>query len=275
MMSTNKLPAFSTTLVDVGGYRLAITCAGMGSPTVVLDAGMGDTSEVWHQMQEAVSQFTRVCSYDRAGRGQSDLGPRPRTSQTIISELHTLLTSAYILGPYILVGHSFGGLNMRLYVSQYPEEVAGLVLVDSANPDLDPVALLPPEAPEENQGIRQVRRILKQERQEIGNPEGIDPVESTTQIRSVTSLGTLPLVVLTHTPDCWIDMLVTEFPGFPRELAIRLEQAWQEQQYQLLQLSSRSQQIIAPHSGHYIHLEEPELVVNAIRSMVELARQGK
>ena len=273
-MSADELPAFPTTLVDVGGYRLAVARAGIGSPTVVLDAGMGDTSEIWHQVQEAVSQFTRVCSYDRAGRGQSDPGPKPRTSQTIISELHTLLKCAHIPGPYVLVGHSFGGLNMQLYASQYPEEVVGLVLVDSVSPDLDLVASLLPETPEENQGIRQVRHILQQERQEIGNPEGIDPVESATQVRSVASLGKLPLVVLTHTPECWIDMLVTEFPGFPRELAIRLEQAWQERQHQLLLLSSRSQQIIAPHSGHYIHQEEPELVVNVIRSVVEQARQS-
>jgi pimeloyl-ACP methyl ester carboxylesterase len=130
---------------------------------------------------------------------------------------------------------------MRLYASQYPEEVVGLVLVDPANPDLDLVALLPPEAPGENQGIRQVRHVLKQERQVIGNPEGIDPVESAAQVRSIASLGILPLVVLTHTPDCWIDMLVTEFPGFPQELAIRLERAWQEQQRQLSLLSSCSQ----------------------------------
>jgi pimeloyl-ACP methyl ester carboxylesterase len=274
-MSTDGSPVFPTTLIDVGGSRLAIACVGSGSPTVVLDAGMGDTSEVWHQVQGAVSQFTRVCSYDRAGRGQSDPGKRPRTSQTIISELHTLLTCARIPGPYVLVGHSFGGFNARLYASQYPEEVVGLVLVDSANPHLDLVALLPAEAPEENQGVRQARLVLTQETQGTDNPEGIDPVESAAQVRSVASLGALPLVVLTHTSDRWIDMLVKAFPGFPRELATRLEQAWQEQQRQLLPLSSRSQQMIAAHSGHDIHLEEPELVVNAIRSVVELARRGE
>jgi pimeloyl-ACP methyl ester carboxylesterase len=272
-MSTEGSSAFPTTLVDLGGYRLAISCVGTGSPTVILDAGMGDTSEVWHQVQEAVSKFTHVCSYDRAGRGQSDPGPRPRTSQTIVTELHTLLTRARIPGSYVLVGHSFGGFNARLYASQYSDEVVGLVLVDSAHPDLDLVALLPPESPDESQGVRQARQVLKQETQETGNPEGIDPAASAAQVRSIASLGALPLVVLTHTSDSWIEMLVTGFPGFPRELATRLEQTWQEQQRQLLPLSSHSRQMVAQHSGHYIHLEEPELVVNAIRSVVELARR--
>ncbi len=272
-MSRDESPAFPTTLVDVGGYRLAITCMGTGSPTVVLDAGMGDASEVWHQVQKAVSQFTQVCSYDRAGQGQSDPGPKPRTSQTITSELHSLLTHAHIPGPYVLVGHSFGGFNVRLFASRYPDEVVGLVLVDSAHPDLDLVALLPAEFPEENQGVRQVRLTLKQETQQTDNPEGIDPAASAAQVRSITSLGTLPLVVLTHSSERWIDMLVTAFPGFPRELAVRLEHAWQEQQHQLLPLSSQSRQMVAQQSGHYIHLEEPELVVNAIRSVVELVRR--
>lgn len=274
-MCTDESPALPTTLIDVGGYRLTITCVGSGSPTVVLDAGMGDTSEIWYKVQKEVSKFTRVCSYDRAGQGQSDPGKEPRTSQTIITELHILLTRAQIPGPYILVGHSFGGVNARLYASQYPDEVVGLVLVDSANPDLDLMALLPPVAVDENAGVRGVRAVLQRETRETGDPEGIDPVASAAQVRSVASLGALPLVILTHTSQQWIEMLTTNFPGVPLALATRLEHAWQEFQQRLLHLSSRSQQMIAQHSGHYIHLEEPELVVHAIRSVIELSQQGK
>lgn len=272
-MHTQESSPFPKNLVDVGGYRLAVFSAGRENPTVVLDAGMGDTSEVWHDVQEAVCQFTCVCSYDRAGCGQSDAGPLPRTSQTIVNELHTLLTRASLPGPYILVGHSFGGFNARLYASQHPDDVVGIVLVDSADPALDFVALLPPEVPDENRGIREVRAVLRQETQEIGNPEGIDPVASAALVRSVSSLGTLPLLVLTHTSEVWIEMLMTGFPGFPRELATSLEQAWQEGQRHLLSLSSQSAQMVARHSGHYIHHEEPELVVDAIRHMVHLARK--
>jgi pimeloyl-ACP methyl ester carboxylesterase len=187
--------------------------------------------------------------------------------------LHTLLTQVDLPGPYVLVGHSFGGFNARLYANQYPDDVVGIVLVDSAHPDLDLVALLPPEASDENEGIRKVRAVLRQEAQEMGNPEGIDPVASTAQVRSISSLGALPLVVLTHTSEIWIEMVITGFPRFPRELATRLEQAWQEGQRHLLPLSSQSVQMVAQHSGHYIHHEEPELVVHAIRHVVDLARK--
>src|SRR6185437_1161890 len=102
-------------LVDVGGYKLHINCTGTGNPTVILDAGLGGTSLDWSKIQPAVTHFTRVCSYDRAGYGWSESGPGLRTSQQIVKELHLLLAHAQINGPYVLVGHSAGGLNMRLY----------------------------------------------------------------------------------------------------------------------------------------------------------------
>ncbi len=127
-------------LVDVGGFRLHIHCTGSGGPTVILDAGNGGSSLDWSLVQPGVATFTRVCSYDRAGYGWSDSGPTPRTSERIVRELHTLLVNAGVPGPYVLVGHSFGGLNMRLYTYTYPQDVAGLVLVDSSHEN-DPTAL--------------------------------------------------------------------------------------------------------------------------------------
>src|SRR5438445_4750230 len=120
-------------LVDIGGYRLHINCTGTGSPTVILDAGLGGTSLDWSKVQPAVARFTRVCSYDRAGYGWSETEPGPRTSQQMVTELHLLLAHAQINGPYLLVGHSLGGLNMRLYAYHYPGEVAGMVLLDSTS----------------------------------------------------------------------------------------------------------------------------------------------
>jgi pimeloyl-ACP methyl ester carboxylesterase len=119
-------------MVDVGGHSLHINCVGQGSPTVVLDAGSGEMSAHWVGVQRGVSGTTRVCSYDRAGMGWSESGPEPRDAERITGELHTLLSKAGIEGPYVLVGHSFGGMYMQTYAARYPDEVAGVVLVDSS-----------------------------------------------------------------------------------------------------------------------------------------------
>jgi pimeloyl-ACP methyl ester carboxylesterase len=122
-------------LVDIGGYRLHIHVTGKGDPTVVLIAGAGDFSFDWSLVQPGVARFTRVCSYDRAGSAWSDLGPTPRTMKQEAYELHLLLQKAGLRGPFILVGHSQGGLIARVYADQYPEEVAGMVLADSTHED--------------------------------------------------------------------------------------------------------------------------------------------
>jgi len=118
-------------LVDVGGYKLHINCTGQGSPTVILEAGMGNYSLFWAYVQPEVAKYTRVCSYDRAGYGWSEPSPRPRTAIVEVEELHTLLVNANIQGPYVLVGHSLGGMLVRVYANNYPDEVVGMILVDS------------------------------------------------------------------------------------------------------------------------------------------------
>jgi alpha-beta hydrolase superfamily lysophospholipase len=115
-------------MVDVGGYRLHINCTGTGSPTVVLDAGLGDWSLGWSAVQGEVAKTTHVCTYDRAGVGYSEAGPLPRNAEQFATELHTLLKQANIPGPYVMVGHSLGGLPVRVFVHDYPTEVAGVVL---------------------------------------------------------------------------------------------------------------------------------------------------
>jgi pimeloyl-ACP methyl ester carboxylesterase len=124
-------------LVDVGGYKLHIYCIGEGSPTVILDAAADMMSSDWAWIQPEIAKHTRVCSYDRAGMGWSDSNPQPRDAKHVTFELHTLLTKAGISGPYVMVGHSAAGLYARIYASEYPKEVVGMVLVDPGHPDMD------------------------------------------------------------------------------------------------------------------------------------------
>jgi pimeloyl-ACP methyl ester carboxylesterase len=122
-------------LLDVGGYKMHAYCTGTGSPTVVLDSASLDTVSAWHWVQTAITGATRVCAYDRPGLGWSDLGPEPRDAKQNAKQLHTLLDVSDVEGPYVLVGHSFGGLYVRSYSAQYPDEVAGIVLVEGTHPD--------------------------------------------------------------------------------------------------------------------------------------------
>lgn len=124
-------------LVDIGGRQLAFNDAGAGSPTVILEAGLGGTRDTWDWVVDAIATFARVVSYDRAGRGASDPAPTPRTSRDMVSDLRALLGTAAIPGPYVLVGHSLGGLNVRLFTHRYPDEVAGLILIDPTRPAIE------------------------------------------------------------------------------------------------------------------------------------------
>jgi pimeloyl-ACP methyl ester carboxylesterase len=136
-MDRRALPAPGQ-MIDVGGYSLHLYCVGQntdGRPTVILESGLGATSSSWGWIQPSVAKTTRVCAYDRAGMGWSDPSPAPRDAQNIASELHTLLQNAQIPGPYVLAGWSYGGLYVRQYADQYPDEVVGLVLIDSSSPE--------------------------------------------------------------------------------------------------------------------------------------------
>lgn len=122
-------------MIDIGGYSLYFEDTGIGKVTVIFDAGMGDDSSVWNKVAEEVSQFSRVITYDRAGLGWSEESPHERDSKVIVDELHSVLEEKDITGTIILVGHSFGGVNMQRYALTYPEDVSALVLVDSAHED--------------------------------------------------------------------------------------------------------------------------------------------
>jgi pimeloyl-ACP methyl ester carboxylesterase len=140
---SNAMPATGR-LIDVGGHRLYLNCVGSGSPTVVLEPGAGGTSSQLGWITPAVARTTRVCVYDRAGRGWSEAADSPQDGARIATDLHTLLYRAGVPGPYVLAGHSFGGLYVRIFAAHYPDEVAGLVLVDSTAPEGPATSVVPP-----------------------------------------------------------------------------------------------------------------------------------
>lgn len=187
-------------MADVGGYRLSIKCIGVGSPTVILEAGLGSSSKTWEKVMPAVGRFTRVCSYDRPGQGKSDPAPRAirrfgshryielRTGQQIVQDLHTLLAKAGAAGPYVLVGHSLGGLYAILYANQYPKDIVGMVLVDSAHQDQvarEEALMTPEQAKHDHEGLEQ-------------NQEGIDIDGILAEVRATNWHSSIPLYVLVH-----------------------------------------------------------------------------
>jgi pimeloyl-ACP methyl ester carboxylesterase len=282
-------------MVDVGGYQLHISCAGEGSPTVVLDAGNGESSLDWSLVQPDVAKSTRVCAYDRPGYGWSDPSPLSRTPESNVKELHTLLMNAGIDAPYVLVAHSYGGLVTRLYTHTYPDEVAGMVLVDTPSDDL--LVRLPPNGKDVflkgvAQGAQQAKlgEILGQ----IGILPllpGLFPVQANLppqvaateralaasdrrymeayagelaayavsfaqmQTAHITTFGDIPLRVLSRGKPQ---------AGFTEES----EKVWQQLQIELASLSSNGKRIVAENSDHFIQLNQPDLVIGAIQEVL-------
>jgi pimeloyl-ACP methyl ester carboxylesterase len=279
-------------LVNVGGRKMHIDCTGEGSPTVILDSGLGDSYLSWRKVQPEIAKFTRVCSYDRAGLGYSDPSSQPRTSKVIAEELHALLQAASITPPYVFVGHSMGGYDVRVYTSMYRREIAGMVLVDASHPDQD--NRFPPE-------LKNLEGSWQRETQFIAfsMPFGIprllglcenDPVtraadcnwrsvreqlaeikafpESAAETAATGSLDDLPLAVLSHDPD-------KPSSDLPPEIAKPTNEAWQRMQVELSHLSTRGTQTVAMNSAHYIQIDRPDVVIDAIRKIVEQARSAQ
>lgn len=282
-------------LVDVGGYRLHLACQGAGSPTVILEAGAGNVGLHWALVQPAVAAQTRVCVYDRAGMGWSDPSPRPRSPAVMAEELATLLDLGGVEGPYVLVAHSLGGVIARQFALAHPQDVVGMVLVDSSSEQQ--IARFP--EPIRNAGSGQLLPLrLMSLAANIGllalNPAIIPPstqlpADTAATVQALVaasgtmigafqaemaavnmdttpppmSLGDIPLIVLRHgRGDLPVQGAVTA------EVVQEYEATWAQMQGELAALSPRGRVVVAEGSGHDIHLERPDLVIDAIAQVI-------
>ena len=289
-------------MVDVGGYKLHMYSTGSGGPAVILESGLGCPTPDWGLVQPEIAKFTQVVSYDRAGLGWSEASPLSRTSEHIVQELHTLLQNANIPKPYILVGHSFGGNNVQLYAATYPDEVLGIVLVDSCHEEQE--SRLPPNPFQERLkllqnpsmvrfmstfGISRFRSQVLKKRMpllpdsmekahlaliattkhrctisaEIRNlPESLKQLENTNR----SSLKNKPCIVLSagREPD------LTKFAISEEEQnAIhKMQLVWNELQNDLASKFENSHHFIAEKSDHFIPFHQPELVIDAVRGLI-------
>ncbi len=253
-------------LIDLGGHKLHFNCRGEavnGSPTVVMEAGLNSSSETWTNIQPEIATFTRVCVYDRAGLGKSDPPPRPpRTSSQIAKDLHALLTKAGETGPLVVVGHSFGGIIVRMYASLYPKSVVGMVLVDSVHEEETAkwIAMMPPEIRKQMEASGGMGQF---------GGEQIDLPKSQAEMQAAKWHTTIPLVVLSRGKASYN---VEDYPPQLRSLAPKGEELRIKMQKELARCSSRRKHMFAERSGHMIHHDQPEMVIDAIRQIVEATR---
>jgi pimeloyl-ACP methyl ester carboxylesterase len=266
----NVAPQPLGTLVDVGGYRVHLYCVGSGNPTVVI-TGAGYSFD-WGLVQPEVAKLARVCAYDHSGVAWSEPGPTD-TCSLRVGEIHSALKNAGILGPYVLVGHSLGALVSRLYASTYETEVAGMVIVEHATGSLLAKSKAPGDAfpqgklptpvrkPDLNAGFEKLPERDYQlhvwANSQPGIPQIIDKnsqiaTECSTQVDSATKNQASPLS--------------------DKPLIAISVQATQLLHAQLLSLSSNSKQLIAVHTGHYVMVDRPDVVIGAIREVIEAAQ---
>jgi pimeloyl-ACP methyl ester carboxylesterase len=278
----------------VGGHAMRIDCTGNGSPTIILDAGLGNDGLIWSGVQPALAKTTRVCSYDRAGFGWSDTLPPPRDADHIAAALHGLLAAAHITGPLVLMGHSISGIYIRDYATRYPENVAGLIFVDAstplqnrnaafkAHPDPGPsrfgallrkaasaagIPRLLGECSNTFPGFDAQAARLQAEDQchdrsaaVAGERENFD--RSGEETVHTGPYGTLPILIFSQDP------AHTAAQGQPLEVV----KEWNQMQENLKLLSTRSRRIIAKGSSHYVQGDRPDLIEREVPIFIEQIR---
>ena len=262
-LGTAASAADDTKDVDVGGYKLHVMIAGSGSPAVVFENGLGEPLDTWKNVQPAVANLTTTISYDRGGLGQSNPAPgtAPRTRQDLADELHRLLQATKIPGPYILVGHSLGGAVVEVFAHTYPQEVAGLVLVDPEDSRL--IELLKAKLPPDVWAARE--KMLSSDKLPPPIKREFDGMMSKQESpESVLPFPAVPVVLLTGTqknPD---------FPGNPVEQDLKLDL-----HNQLAAKVPDIEHVLVPESRHYIQDDAPQQVIRAVGRVLLKSRAKK
>jgi pimeloyl-ACP methyl ester carboxylesterase len=266
-----------------------LECRGSGGPTVILEAGYRNNAEIWDMVAlpagtagdavwPGVAAFSRVCAYDRPGTmgvgvSRSDPVPQPRTAADAVTDLHALLTAAKVPGPYVLVGHSLGGLIVRLYASTYPDEVAGMVLVDALPEGLWEglqAALTPAQWDLYNQLSTQTPAGLE----DYAELEWVDFEESFAQVGDAAAtapMRPMPLVVLSYGRPLQDEIPPNALPSdYPFDTFDRVRA---EHQRALATLVPGARFVVATESGHYIQVQQPDLVIEAVHQVVAAVRE--
>ena len=262
-------------LVDIGGYRLHLWCTGNGAPAVILDTGLGGSTADWGFVQPAVARFTRVCSYDRAGMGYSDPGPSPRTARRIANELADLLDRSGNAGPVVLVGASIAGFDVRVFASDRPERAAGLVLVDASHEDQAH------EVPQMARFVPLLSTIGVLRLLDVSFGQRIESLApSVRQYARATSFRAAGYQTAAD-EIMHIRQSASEVRRSRRKLAIPVvvitggrgaDENWRQLQRDQASLSERGCLIVAQESGHVVAIDQPEVIVDAIRTVVETVR---
>lgn len=244
--------------VDIGGRRVHMRCLGHGQPTVIFEAGMGDTIDTWTRIQPIIAWETRTFSYDRAGLGASELAPQPRVVGEMVNDLCRLLELEGIGGPYLMVGHSFGAQLVRLFAARHTKDVVGMILIDPSHEDkyarFEKVLT-------EGLIIRQNNFVADPTR----NTERIDLLRSWAEMREAAKILAVPLVILTR-----------GLPDPPSSVwpSGHIQEIEAELQEETLAISSwpGRRRVIATESGHFIQHDQPDLVIAAIKEVINLVR---
>jgi pimeloyl-ACP methyl ester carboxylesterase len=275
-------------LIDVGGHRMHIDCRGVGSPTVVMDAGLGGASLDWSLVQPALEATTRVCVYDRTGMGWSDPVSGPRAPSQLAAELHALLAAAGEPGPYVLVGHSLAGKNVRLFAGTFPDEVQGMVLVDARSEIIDQ-HMSADDTAGFNAALKDQATLYSIARHVglarlIGGALIDEPLVPAAVARQMALLQTNATAIdetyregLARSSDD--DALARQRLGALPLVVIAAGETisgltgWSDAQEALAHLSKNGKLVVAG-SGHYVQLEQPDLVISAIQQVVAAARSG-